>query len=434
MHRGVFALALKAFCLSACLLVVGAVVPSAPSLAQNRDLVGASSGSATGMVDGVQGGYDWQRGPAVFGLTADFSTTSLDGSAIGGFTCTRFRCSDFAPLIASTSSSVDWYGTVRGRAGWANGPILVYATGGLAYGKVDLAGSFSASGLFSGAQASAEKIGWVLGGGVEYRLQGATLSLGYQYVDLGTISLATPAPPSPVCCDGFLTQSASARARFQAVTLGLSWKLASMGASGLSKPWDGGYLGGHFGGLWGNDTIGNFFGFFFSCFTGSTPVLMADGTTRPIAAVKIGDAVLGENGQINRVVAIETPPLGTRKLYALNDGAAFVTAEHPFMTRMGWKSIAPDATLAENHGFAAGKLEVGDELVELQTVAIRAKPMSVALDELAPTATTEVLVETRFSTIRSIASHDGYASMTLYNLRLDGNHTYFANNYLVHNK
>ena len=46
----------------------------------------------------------------------------------------------------------------------------------------------------------------------------------------------------------------------------------------------------------------------------------------------------------------------------------------------------------------------------------------------------EVLLETKFSRLESITPHDADASMTLYNLRLDGNHTYFANNYLVHNK
>src|SRR6476620_10455140 len=93
------------------------------------------------------------------------------------------------------------------------------------------------------------------------------------------------------------------------------------------------------------------------------------------AAVKIGDQVLGENGEVNRVVDIETPVLGNRKLYAFNYGLAFVTAEHPFMTRAGWKSIAPEATFAENNNFSVGALRVGDELVKLETVTTRAEPI-----------------------------------------------------------
>jgi hypothetical protein len=172
----------------------------------------------------------------------------------------------------------------------------------------------------------------------------------------------------------------------------------------------------------------------FSCFTATTQVLMADGTTRPIAEVKVGDQVLGENGEVNRVVEVETPVLGTRKLYAFNDGPAFVTPEHPFMTRTGWKSMAPDATFAEHGNFVAGPLTVGDDLVRLETIATRAKPMTVALGGSAPVPSVEVAIETRFAPLESTTPHEGDPAMRVYNLRLDGNHTYFANSYLVHNK
>jgi hypothetical protein len=78
-----------------------------------------------------------------------------------------------------------------------------------------------------------------------------------------------------------------------------------------------------------------------------------------------GDRNLGEHGEVNQVVDIETPILGPRKLYAFNDGPAFVTAEHPFMTRAGWKSIHPEATKAENDYFSVGTLKVGDDMVRL---------------------------------------------------------------------
>jgi opacity protein-like surface antigen len=32
---------------------------------------------------------------------------------------------------ASTTANIDWYGTVRGRAGWTVGQVLFYGTGGL---------------------------------------------------------------------------------------------------------------------------------------------------------------------------------------------------------------------------------------------------------------------------------------------------------------
>jgi hypothetical protein len=213
----------------------------------------------------------------------------------------------------------------------------------------------------------------------------------------------------------------------------LNWKFTPTDTA-ASKPWEGGYFGGHVGGAWGNDTNANYSGSFFSCFTATTQILMADGTTRPIAAVKIGDEVVGENGEVNRVVDIETPVLGSRKLYAFNDGPAFVTPEHPFMTRAGWKSIAPEATFAENGDLSVGALKVGDEVVRWETVTTRAKPMPVAFGGMVQSPRVEVLVETKFSPLESTTAHEGDPSTMVYNLRLDGNHTYFANNYLVHNK
>src|SRR5690606_13230117 len=86
----------------------------------------------------------------------------------------------------------------------------------------------------------------------------------------------------------------------------------------------------------------------------------------------------GVGGDLNRVVEIETPLLGDRKLYAFGDMPAFVTAEHPFMTREGWKSIDPEATLEETGTFRVGALTAADEVVVLASVVAEARPMRVA--------------------------------------------------------
>jgi len=430
MHRGAFAL--KVLCLS----VAGMIVSSAPSFSEGPPLkfTGANSATASGVVAGVHAGYNWQNGPVVFGFAADFSAADLNISMSDSLSCVN-NCSRNAPA-AFTSSSMDWYGTVRGRLGVATGPVLLYGTGGLAYGRIDLASRLSARRTFDlqnlsvSAEASPVKTGWVAGGGIELMLQpNVTLNLGYQYLDLGTVSVAS----LPACCDERLVQTASTHARFQTVTLGVSWKFAPPGTAGALKPWEGGYLGGQIGGGWGLDSMANYSGFLSSCFTAETRVLMADGSSRPIAAVKVGDEVMGADGAVNRVVAIETPALGHRKLYGFNGGPAFVTPEHPFMTRAGWKSMAPEATFAEHNSFRAGALEVGDELVRLEAVTTRMRPVSVAFGG-AMQASSEVVIETNFAPLESTVPHDGDPFMTVYNLRLDGNHTYFANSYLVHNK
>jgi hypothetical protein len=159
------------------------------------------------------------------------------------------------PSSAHTDADVDWYGTVRGRLGWTTGPLLFYGTGGLAYGRVELNSSMSSSAgpRSLSLQTSAVKTGWVAGGGAEYEWRpNLILNLGYQYVDLGTVSVAG----TNAAFAGVLSQNASAHARFSVLTVGLSWRFFTGGTSG---PWEGLYAGGHVGGAWGNTIDASYF-------------------------------------------------------------------------------------------------------------------------------------------------------------------------------
>jgi hypothetical protein len=153
---------------------------------------------------------------------------------------------------------------------------------------------------------------------------------------------------------------------------------------------------------------------------------MADGTSRHIDAIAVGDAVFGADGRINHVEAIQTLLLRDRPLYALNDSAYFVTASHPFLTDDGWKSVDPEATAREHVALQVGRLRAGDRLLALSGVLVPigagfggAEPIEVNVEPVLLERITPVIAppETR-----------------LYNLRLDGNQTYFANDLLVHNK
>ena len=91
------------------------------------------------------------------------------------------------------------------------------------------------------------RAGWVVGAGIEYLLQpNLTLNLGYQYIDLGTVNLASSA------MDGWFfnyQQTASAHAAFQC---GHAWfELAVLSDVKTAMPWEGPYVGGHAGGAWG---------------------------------------------------------------------------------------------------------------------------------------------------------------------------------------
>jgi outer membrane immunogenic protein len=162
--------------------VAAAALLFAPAAhAQCAPSAGSNSAKASGGVGGAQAGYDWQMGSIVYGLAADLSWLDLKSAMNGGLS--GGGClGDFA----NTTTDIDWYGTVRGRAGWTAGQVLFYGTGGLAYGKVDLMSNFSTAGVTLSSQTSSTKQGWVAGGGFEYMVQpNVSLTLEYQYVDLG---------------------------------------------------------------------------------------------------------------------------------------------------------------------------------------------------------------------------------------------------------
>lgn len=144
-----------------------------------------------------------------------------------------------------------------------------------------------------------------------------------------------------------------------------------------------------------------------ACFAEGTQVVMADGTLKPIESIQVGDTLLGQDGTVNIVQEIKRPELGQRTLYALNGGAGFVTSEHPFLTTDGWKSLNPTATSKSNPELRVQQLQMGDSLILHGDTQVR---------------------------LESIEGFDPGPETTLYSLTVDGNNTYFANQFLVHNK
>ena len=117
----------------------------------------------SGFVGGVQAGYNWQSSPSspwVFGVEGDIQATGADDT--------------FAPWKFSNP----WFGTVRGRAGYAFvNNFLVYATGGLAFGELR-AETFGLSETHANA-------GWTAGVGAEFLFaQQWSAKVEYLYVDL----------------------------------------------------------------------------------------------------------------------------------------------------------------------------------------------------------------------------------------------------------
>ena len=98
-----------------------------------------------GIMGGGQIGYNFHvGGPWVLGIEADLQASAAEDT------------------FAAYKFSNPWFGTLRGRAGYAFNNVLVYATGGLAYGggRVE----------FGPASESQAHLGWTVGAGVEVGL------------------------------------------------------------------------------------------------------------------------------------------------------------------------------------------------------------------------------------------------------------------------
>jgi outer membrane immunogenic protein len=116
--------------------------------------------SPSGLGGGIQGGYNFQSGQFVFGGETDIQVTGANDT--------------FAPFKFSNP----WFGTLRGRAGYAMNNILFYGTLGLAYGDI--------KGEFFGLSEDKVHVGWTGGLGMEVGMApNWSAKVEYLYMDLG---------------------------------------------------------------------------------------------------------------------------------------------------------------------------------------------------------------------------------------------------------
>ena len=123
-----------------------------------------------GYVGGGQIGYNIQHGMIVAGLEADFSATDFSSSQV--YRSPRTFGAAPAGTASDFSSRMNYLGSVRGRVGIASDNLLIYGTGGYAYGQVKNRATFR-NGVnpnqidFAGSN-DYDPDGWVAGAGVEY--------------------------------------------------------------------------------------------------------------------------------------------------------------------------------------------------------------------------------------------------------------------------
>lgn len=163
----------------------------------------------------------------------------------------------------------------------------------------------------------------------------------------------------------------------------------------------------------------------FFCFLAGSPVALADGTTKPIETVAVGDRVIGAFGEINTVTGTLTNNLGFVPITNIN-GEHKTTAPHPHI-RADRKLCCTDTlTLTK---FAYGRsfpLKGADGKTEARVIK-----------GVNPERITTLQIGTVLQTLtgpRTVATLETIrmpASTRVYHLTTDGSHSYMVDGYAV---
>ena len=233
--------------------------PLAPNSAPspfNFAFTDSNTAGLNGVVGGGQLGYNYQLNRSwVVGVEADIQGSGERGSKTfvsqsSASTCAFVNvnffgtCTQTVPLsglaVTNYDAKIGWFGTLRGRAGISlTDQILLYGTGGLAYGAVELSGNIPAI-LFTNSPTlisasliptsaafnrSAINLGFAVGGGIESKfsfwLENWTWKLEYLYLDLGSIAAATSS--TATAAPGELSFATDTRFTDNIVRVGLNY-------------------------------------------------------------------------------------------------------------------------------------------------------------------------------------------------------------------
>jgi outer membrane immunogenic protein len=182
------------------------------------------SDNPDGVIGGGQIGYNWQfpgwgwGNGFVLGIEADIQGSSERASD-------NFSVLVPPEVTGTLEDKLEWFGTVRGRAGIAFDRILPYVTGGWALGNRKLSGLVTVDTLPETAFSASSNMndGWTVGGGIEWAFWDHwTAKFEYLYIDFGNRDnttlfgpLDTPASPLTLTTGHFIENIARAGVNYK---------------------------------------------------------------------------------------------------------------------------------------------------------------------------------------------------------------------------
>ncbi|MGC1860815.1 MAG: hypothetical protein WA733_06730 [Methylocystis sp.] len=103
---------------------------------------GTGDGKFAGFIGGGEIGHDWRLAPTIVaGVETDIQGVAGGGASFASAEPGVLAPADTFPDSMTVPRSLDYLGALRGRVGYSAKPsLLLYATGGLAYGGTSLRG------------------------------------------------------------------------------------------------------------------------------------------------------------------------------------------------------------------------------------------------------------------------------------------------------
>jgi outer membrane immunogenic protein len=133
--------------------------------------------SSKGGLGGGEAGYNWQSGSVLFGVEGDAFWSDIKGD-------------DNFALGSNDASNLRWGGTLRARGGVTVDRLLLFFTGGWAYGDIVHTNTDPVFGI---DQFTNHRSGLTAGGGIGYAITDNLLGkIEYRYFDFGRYVRAAP--------------------------------------------------------------------------------------------------------------------------------------------------------------------------------------------------------------------------------------------------
>jgi hypothetical protein len=161
------------------------------------------------------------------------------------------------------------------------------------------------------------------------------------------------------------------------------------------------------------------------CFLAGSLVTLADGTSKPIEEIRVGDWLLGAFGEHNQVLALHRPVLGSALMCRINDEHS-TTAHHPHIGA-NKKIYCYDPVTVRTQTYGR----------DHEVINAAGESVTMFLHGLHPDRIQTMYVGADLKTVdgsrivRSIEPYGMSAETQLYNLVTGGSHTYHVDGYAV---